>query len=95
MEVRLEVKDDEVTGEFALELPPGMVAAKRDKAVDEALTGPLYEAARKLGVVLSSDANDYAHPLNGHDEQGRTRFQVRGRVEGDLLVPMRAGKRRK
>ena len=95
MDVRLEVKDDEVTGEFALALPPGMVAAKRDKAVDEALTEPLYEAARKLGVVLSSDANDYAHPLNGRDDQGRTRFQVRGRVQGDLLVPMRAGKRRR
>lgn len=95
MQIPLEVKGDEITGEFAIVVKGGTVATARDKCVDELLTEPLHAFARKLGVVLGSDAHDYAHPLEGRDAEGRTRFTVRGRIEGDVLVPIRSGKRRK
>lgn len=95
MEIPLNVKGDEISGEFAIALKGGTVATKRDQLVDELLTEPLHSLARKLGVVLGSDPHDYAHPLEGRDDEGRTRFSIRGRLEGDVLVPIRSGKRRK
>lgn len=95
MDIALKVNGDEISGEFAIALKGGTVATARDKIVDDVLTETLHTLARKLSVVLASDAHDYAHPLEGRDEEGRTRFSVRGRIEGDVLVPVRAGKRRK
>lgn len=95
MKIALEAKGDEIFGEFAVAVKGGTAATARDKLVDEVLTEPLHALSRKLGVVLGSDAHAYAHPLEGRDDEGRTKFKVRGRIEGDVLVPVRAGKRRK
>lgn len=95
MDIPLTVKGDEISGEFAVALKGGTAATARDKLVDDLLTEPLYALARKLSVVVGSDPHHYAHPLEGRDAEGRTVFSVRGRLEGDVLVPVRAGKRRK
>lgn len=87
--LRLEVDAGEITGELALELPPGTVASVRDKALNALLTARLTEIAAAHGVVLSAQASSYAFPTPGKDEQHRTRFVVRGRVEGDRLLPAR------
>ena len=94
MNISLKVEDNEVHGEFAVVVPPGTIAAKRDALVDEQLTEPLFEIARKLCVVLAADPHKYARSLNGHDSEGRTRFEVHARVESDRLVPIGRGKRR-
>lgn len=94
MAVSLKVEDNEIRGEFAVVVLPGTIAAKRDALVDELLTEPLFEIARSLCVVLAADPHAYARPLNGHDSEGRTRFEVRARVESDRLVPIGRGKRR-
>jgi len=89
MGVSLQVVGPEVRGSFALQLAPGTVAAQRNRLVDKLLTEPLFDVARELGVVLAADPHYFARPLDGHDEQGCTRFQIHGRVEGDRLVPVR------
>lgn len=94
MSVSLRVEGEEIRGEFEVLVPPGTLAARRDELVDEVLTDPLYEAARTLGAVPAADAHAYARALDGRDEEGRTRFEVRGRAEGGRLVPIRGGKLR-
>jgi len=94
MTVRLCVEDNEVRGELALAVPPGTPAARRDRMVDDVLTDPMFDLAAELGVVLAADPHAYARPLDGRDEQGRTRFEVRGRTEGGRLMPVKRGKLR-
>jgi hypothetical protein len=94
MSISLKVEANEVHGEFAIVVPPGTIAPKRDALVDELLTEPLFEIARTLCAVLAADPHAFARALNGHDSEGRTRFEVRGRVEADRLVPIGRGKRR-
>lgn len=95
MDIELQVRGNQVEGQLALPLPPGIRAAERDRLVDAAVTQALFEAAQQLGVVLAADPHAYAHPLDGKDSEGRTRFVVRGRVEGDRLVPIKTGKLRR
>jgi hypothetical protein len=94
MTVSLKVEANEVHGELAVVVPPGTIAAKRDALVDELLTEPLFEIARKMCAVLAADPHAFARPLNGHDAEGRTRFEVHGRVEADRLIPIGRGTRR-
>lgn len=94
MTITLRVEGNEILGQLALLVPPGTTAARRDDMVDGALTEPLFAAAGELGVVLAADPHAYARPLDGRDEQGKTRFEVRGRAEGGRLVPVRGGKLR-
>jgi hypothetical protein len=88
--LRLEVLDGgEISGEAALDLPPGTTAAARDRALNTLLSARLTEIAAARGVVLSAPASAYAFQSPGKDDQKRTRFVVRGRVEGDRLLPAR------
>jgi hypothetical protein len=89
MAPELRIEGDRVRGELALEVPPGTKAAKRDRALDALLAAPLSDAAGALDVVLAAAPSAFAFPMPGKDEQGRTRFVVRGRIEGDRLVPER------
>ena len=85
----LTIQEQVVTGEIAIEVPPGTTAQVRDRALDAALTGPLGDAAESLGAVVAAPPHRFAHPLPGKDEAGRTRFAVRGRAEGGRLIPER------
>ena len=85
--VTLTVRNDTVEGELALEIAPGTLAPARDRALDEALSGPLTERAAQLASVLAAAPHRYARPTPGKDAEGRTHFVVRGRVEGEYLVP--------
>lgn len=87
--LRLDIEGNVIAGEIALDLPPGMNAGARDRAIDALLADRLTEIARGHGVVLSAAASSYAYPVPGKDDQRRTRFLVRGRVEGDRLLPQR------
>jgi hypothetical protein len=89
MAVALHIEGKTVHGEVALELPPGTKAAKRDRALDALLAAPLSDAAASLSAVLAAAPSAFAYALPGKDEAGRTRFVVRGRAEGDRLVPER------
>jgi hypothetical protein len=95
MSLLLEVEGTKVKGQLALPVPPGTVKATRDALLDEHLTEPLFEIAKTLGLVLAADPHDYARPVDGHDEQGQTRFVICGLVEGDRLVPEGRGRRRR
>lgn len=95
MDVPLTLRDGEVTGEFALLVPPGTVALARDNLVDDHITDALFAFARSHCAVLAADPHDYTRQLNGHDDQGRTRFTVRARLEGDRMVPVRKEMRRR
>ena len=85
----LEVTGREVTGLLALELPPGTQASVRDRALDGLLAVPLADEAEKLAAPLAAAPSRYARPRDGKDEQGRTVFEVQGRLEGGRLVPIR------
>jgi hypothetical protein len=89
MTATLRIEGDDVEGEVALAIAPGTVKKAQDRALDEALRGPLDEAAASLGVLLAAAPSSFARALPGKDDAGRTRFAVRGRVEGDRLVPIR------
>jgi len=95
MGVSLTLRDGEVTGEFALVVPPGTTALARDNLVDDAITESMFAFARSHCAVLAADPHDYARQMDGHDEQGFTRFTLRARLEGDRMVPVRHGKRRR
>jgi hypothetical protein len=95
MDISLTLRDGEVSGEFALLVPPGTVAGDRDKLVDEHLTDPLFAFARGHCAVLAADPHDYVRPLDGRDDQGRTRFTLRARLEADRLMPVRTTTRRR
>ena len=83
----LTVNEGLVTGEVALEIGPGTPASAISAALDAALAGPLATAAEELGAVLAAAPHRYARALPGKDEAGRTRYMVRARREGDMVVP--------
>jgi hypothetical protein len=85
--VRVEESQGGVTGEVALAIAPGTRADAQRDALETALSGPLTEAAARLDLVLAARPSAFAAAQPGKDEQGRTRFLVRGRMEGDRLVP--------
>lgn len=76
-----------VTGTIAVALPPGISKADREKAIDEALGSALLDAAKELGLILSTSPSRYARERPGRDADGKTLLDVVGRAEGDLLVP--------
>lgn len=76
-----------VVGSTAVAIPAGTSSAERARRIEEALGGPLREAAQELGAVLGAAAEKYTRELPGRDEEGRTVLEVLGRVEGDVLVP--------
>lgn len=90
--VRLEVEGKLLAGELALELPPGTTAAVRDRSIDALLGDALIDAAASVDAVVAAAASAFAFPRPGKDPQGRTVFDVRGRIEGDRLLPNRPGK---
>ena len=94
MSISLEVTREGVRGELALLIAPGTVAATRDRLVEDQITDALFAAARQLGAVLAADPHAYAHPLDGRDEEGRTRFLIQARLEGDRLLPVGRGRRK-
>ena len=87
--VRVVIEGRGVRGEVAMSVAPGTKAGVRDRALDVLLAGPLAEAADALGAVLMAAPSAYAFPQPGKDEAGRTRFEVRARVEAERLVPER------
>jgi hypothetical protein len=87
--LRLELLGRELGGELALDLPPGTTAAVRDQAIDEQLNERLTDEAARLHVAVAAAPSRFAHPRNGKDAQGRTLFELRGRIEGDRLLPVR------
>lgn len=85
----LELRDDDLVGALAVPLAPGTVASARDHAIDAVLSARLAELAASAGAVLSAPSSAFAFPRPGKDEQGRTCFDVLGRIEGDRLIPRR------
>ncbi|HEU4407306.1 MAG TPA: hypothetical protein VFS43_18705 [Polyangiaceae bacterium] len=86
-DVELRVEGGEVTGELALVVQPGQRARSLNAALDRALGVKLSDAATSLGVVVAAAPHAFAKPLPGRDAEGRVRYAVRGRREGDRLVP--------
>src|SRR5689334_18117040 len=76
-----------VAGTIAVTLAPGVSRAEREKAIDLALGDALAEAAKELGLVLSTTPSRYVRERPGRDAEGKTVLDVAGRAEGDLLVP--------
>jgi hypothetical protein len=76
-----------VVGAVAASIKPGASREERAKAIDDALAGPLADAASQLGVVLAAAPERYTRERPGRDAEGRTILDVAGRVEGDALVP--------
>jgi hypothetical protein len=64
-----------------------MSSKERERAIDDALAGPLGGAADQIAAVLAAEPVRYAKERPGRDAEGRTVFDVAGRVEGDRLVP--------
>ena len=83
----LTVEGEEMSGEVALSIPPGTRASEVERLLVEALKDELYRVADELEVIVSAHPTKYARQLPGRDEEGRTRFQVRGRREGGKLIP--------
>ena len=89
MAAKLTLEGKIVSGEVRLDVHPAMSARDRDRALDAELSAPLTDIANELGVVLAGAAHRFAKPLPGKDDEGKMRFAVRGRAEGDRLVPER------
>jgi hypothetical protein len=85
--VRLQATAKGVEGEAALRLDPGVRADAQHRTIDAALSTPLNDAAAQFCLVLAARPSAYAFLQPGKDDEGRTHFVVRGRAEGDLLVP--------
>jgi hypothetical protein len=85
--VTLTAHGKNVVGEVAIEVGPATLAIDRDRALDLALAGPLGDVARELDVILAAAPHRYARPNPGKGADGLTHFAVRGRVEGDRLMP--------
>ncbi|HEU4539430.1 MAG TPA: hypothetical protein VFS00_35165 [Polyangiaceae bacterium] len=86
----LQIEGDEVSGELSIRVQPGQKAPSLNAALDRALSALLTDAATSLGVVVAAAPHTFAKPLPGKDEAGRIRYVVRGRREGDRLVPAHA-----
>ncbi|HNS99444.1 MAG TPA: hypothetical protein PKL73_20970 [Polyangiaceae bacterium] len=95
MSVELHVDGNDVRGELWLRLEPGTTVAARERLLDQHLGDILFEASVQMGVVLSSDPHCYAQLTDQVNEEKQTRFWVRGRVEGDRLIPVRSHPRRR
>lgn len=92
----LTIEENLVSGEIALTIAPGTSAQAQQRALDVALMPLLEAVAGKLRVVLAAAPYHFARPLPGKDAAGQTHFAVRGRAEGDKLMPdHRATKRRR
>lgn len=76
-----------VTGEVALVVEPGTRAEEQRTVLDAVLAGPLSQAAAEIDLVLAARPSSFAFGRPGKDAEGRTRFVVRGRREGNRLVP--------
>jgi hypothetical protein len=76
-----------VIGTLALVLRAGITRAEREKLIDDALGGPLHDAATELGVLVATAPDRFVRERPGRDAEGRTILDVIGRVEGDVLVP--------
>lgn len=83
----LQIEGDEVSGEITVRVQPGQKAPSLNAALDRALNVLLIDAATSLGVVVAAAPHTFAKPLPGKDEAGNLRYLVRGRREGDRLVP--------
>jgi hypothetical protein len=79
--------DGAVVGLVTVVVPPGASRAQRVAALQAELDEPLHAAATELGVLLATSPERYASERPGRDENGRTVFDIAGRVEGDVLVP--------
>src|SRR5436190_21713160 len=87
--LRLTLDRDRLTGELAVDLPPGTPADQRDRILAALLGDRLDALAADAGVTLAAGSSAFAFVQPGKDDAGRTRFQLRGRVEGDRLLPVR------
>lgn len=76
-----------VFGAIAVTLPPGITRAEREKVIGAALSEPLADAAKELGLIVSAAPSRYVRERPGRDPEGKTVLDVLGRAEGDLLVP--------
>ena len=83
----LVAEDGKVVGSIAVLMKPGISREERERALDEALTEPLSRAAVELGATLGTAPTRFARERPGRDAEGRTIFEVAGRVEGDVLLP--------
>lgn len=90
--VRVTSSADGVKGEVALGLEPGTRSDEQREALDRVLVAPLTQAAHTLHVVLAARPSSFAFALPGKDAEGRARFVVRGRREGDRLIPDATGR---
>lgn len=87
--LRLAIDGDAVSGELVLDVAPGTRKEARDQALDALLGRALESFARENGLVLAAAPRAFAFELSGRDAERRTRFEIRGRVEGEILVPRR------
>lgn len=81
------LRGDDVIGVVAVSIPPGSSKDARASAIDDALTPHLARLAEEASLVLAADAHSFARERPGRDAEGRTVLDVRGRVEGDRIVP--------
>lgn len=81
------LRGDDVIGVVAVKIPPGSSKDARASAIDDALTSHLSRVAEEASLVLAADAHSFARERPGRDGEGRTVLDVRGRVEGDRIVP--------
>ncbi len=88
----LRVEENVVLGEVALTIKPGTKADAQERAIDAALAEAFHVLSDQLGLTLAAPPHRYAQQLDGKDAEGRIRFQVRGRIEGDCIVPARLRK---
>lgn len=88
----LRVEENVVLGEVALAIKPGTKADVQERAIDAALAEAFHVLSAELGLTLAAPPHRYAQQLDGKDAEGRIRFQVRGRIEGDCIVPARLRK---
>ena len=84
----LRLEGERVVGELALDLAPGTKAGPQDLKLDAVLADGLTNLAASVNCVLGASPSAFAKPMGKH-EDGRARFLVHGRVEGDRLVPVK------
>ena len=83
----LVAEDGKVIGSIAALVKPGVSREERERIIDEALTDALARAAVDLGAALGAAPARFVRERPGRDAEGRTIFDVAGRVEGDVLLP--------
>jgi hypothetical protein len=81
------IDDHRLAGTLAIKLAPGLGRDTRNRAIDEALVAALDAAAAEQTLIRTAQPSRFVHEQPGRDEEGRTTFAVRGRAEGDFLVP--------